>query len=143
VPDAAQRQLSDALTYISQSDFPDKWPTLMPELVSKLASPDVKVLVPRVPSPLRALIKCHRSPSRACMWADGHRSLHLLALECSVLSFGAVGPTLSPPLSHVPLSITACQVINGVLESANSIFKRYELQGACSFGCGCVGVWGV
>ena len=54
MPDAAQRQLSDALTYISQSDFPDKWPTLMPELVSKLASPDVKVLVPRVPSPLLA-----------------------------------------------------------------------------------------
>jgi hypothetical protein len=46
VPDSAQRQLSDALTIISHSDFPDEWPSLLPSLVGKLggAAMDLRVV---------------------------------------------------------------------------------------------------
>ena len=40
VPDAAQKQLSEALSIISNREFPDHWPTLLPELVAKLTSTD-------------------------------------------------------------------------------------------------------
>ena len=45
VPDATQRQLSDALTIISKTDFPDRWPTLLPALVSKLGGPGMDLRV--------------------------------------------------------------------------------------------------
>jgi hypothetical protein len=43
--EALRRQLSAALTIIAESDFPAKWETLLPELVSQLKvdSIDVKV----------------------------------------------------------------------------------------------------
>lgn len=44
VPPLVQRQLSEALSYISKSDFPDRWPSLLPELVAKLASGDMAVV---------------------------------------------------------------------------------------------------
>jgi exportin-2 (importin alpha re-exporter) len=36
-------QLSEALSFVSKTDFPDAWPSLLPELVSKLGSGDVAV----------------------------------------------------------------------------------------------------
>jgi exportin-2 (importin alpha re-exporter) len=44
VPPQVQRQLSEALSFISASDFPDRWPALLPELVAKLASGDMAVV---------------------------------------------------------------------------------------------------
>lgn len=42
---SVQRPISDALTIISESDFPDKWPGLMPDLVMRLgASEDFAVI---------------------------------------------------------------------------------------------------
>ena len=37
-------QLSDALAHVSTLDFPERWPTLLPELVAKLATNDVAVI---------------------------------------------------------------------------------------------------
>jgi exportin-2 (importin alpha re-exporter) len=37
-------QLSEALCRISKCDFPAKWPTLLPELVQKLATADISVI---------------------------------------------------------------------------------------------------
>lgn len=45
VPPLVQRQISDALAHISKFDFPEKWPTLLPELVSELrGAADINVL---------------------------------------------------------------------------------------------------
>lgn len=44
MPPKVQSQLSEALTIISGSDFPEKWPALMPELLSKMASGDTVVV---------------------------------------------------------------------------------------------------
>jgi exportin-2 (importin alpha re-exporter) len=41
-PKAIQQQLSQSLAIISQMDFPDKWPTLLPELVGRFATCDSK-----------------------------------------------------------------------------------------------------
>ena len=43
VPPAVQRQLSEALSIISKSDFPAKWTELLPELVSKFSMQDFTV----------------------------------------------------------------------------------------------------
>ena len=37
-PESIQRQFSDAVSIIGKSDFPDKWPTLIPEMVEKFAT---------------------------------------------------------------------------------------------------------
>lgn len=44
MPPKIQAQLSEALTIISGSDFPEKWPSLMPELLSKMGSGDTAVV---------------------------------------------------------------------------------------------------
>ena len=41
-PKAIQQQLSQSLAIISSQDFPDKWPTLLPELVGRFATCDAK-----------------------------------------------------------------------------------------------------
>ena len=38
VPKLVQRQLSEALAHVSKFDFPDLWPTLLPELVSEISA---------------------------------------------------------------------------------------------------------
>jgi exportin-2 (importin alpha re-exporter) len=38
VPELVQRQLSESLSMISASDFPQHWETLLPELVSKIGT---------------------------------------------------------------------------------------------------------
>ncbi|KAJ1616787.1 armadillo-type protein [Pavlovales sp. CCMP2436] len=38
VPELVQRQLSEAISTISTSDFPEQWPSLLPELVNKLGT---------------------------------------------------------------------------------------------------------
>jgi exportin-2 (importin alpha re-exporter) len=38
VPPLVQRQISDALAHISRCDFPESWPTLMPDLVAQVAA---------------------------------------------------------------------------------------------------------
>jgi exportin-2 (importin alpha re-exporter) len=43
-PQRIQAQLGEALALMASSDFPDRWPTLLPELLAKLGSPDVKVV---------------------------------------------------------------------------------------------------
>ncbi|RCH88978.1 importin-alpha export receptor, partial [Rhizopus stolonifer] len=43
VPDKLQLQISDALSLIAASDFPEKWDTLLPELISKLSPTDYRV----------------------------------------------------------------------------------------------------
>lgn len=44
-PKQIQAQLSQALAIVSREDFPGKWQSLLPELVSKLTTPDVKQIV--------------------------------------------------------------------------------------------------
>ncbi|KAI8889248.1 Cse1-domain-containing protein [Backusella circina FSU 941] len=43
VPEKLQLQISDALSIIAASDFPEEWETLLPELVSKLSPTDYRV----------------------------------------------------------------------------------------------------
>ena len=43
-PADVQRQLSAALSIISNSDFPAKWQNLLPELISKFATSDLQVI---------------------------------------------------------------------------------------------------
>lgn len=43
-PEQIQNQLSDAISIIGREDFPDKWPGLIQELVSKFASGDFHVI---------------------------------------------------------------------------------------------------
>lgn len=43
-PASVQAQLSEALTIICATDFPDKWQNLVPELVSKFSSGDLQVV---------------------------------------------------------------------------------------------------
>ncbi|CEI96204.1 hypothetical protein RMCBS344292_10370 [Rhizopus microsporus] len=40
VPEKIQYQISDALTLIASSDFPNRWEGLLPELISKLSATD-------------------------------------------------------------------------------------------------------
>eukprot|EP00462_Mataza_sp_D1_P023236 CAMPEP_0175130734 /NCGR_PEP_ID=MMETSP0087-20121206/6161_1 /TAXON_ID=136419 /ORGANISM="Unknown Unknown, Strain D1" /LENGTH=952 /DNA_ID=CAMNT_0016412965 /DNA_START=72 /DNA_END=2930 /DNA_ORIENTATION=+ len=44
-PKQVQLQLSQALAIVSKADFPSKWNSLLPELVSKLANNDYKVII--------------------------------------------------------------------------------------------------
>lgn len=37
-PEAIQRQFSDAVSIIGKCDFPEKWPSLIPEMVEKFAT---------------------------------------------------------------------------------------------------------
>ncbi|KAM3961378.1 LOW QUALITY PROTEIN: chromosome segregation 1 [Aphomia sociella] len=43
-PEAIQRQFSDAVSIIGKCDFPEKWPTLIPEMVEKFATGDFHVI---------------------------------------------------------------------------------------------------
>ena len=46
VPTLVQRQVSQALGYISTFDYPHEWPTLLPEISSELRSAqDINVLI--------------------------------------------------------------------------------------------------
>lgn len=45
VPNLVQRQLSEALSIISRRDFPAEWPNLLPDLVTRLNTTDLNVLV--------------------------------------------------------------------------------------------------
>ncbi|CAM9656674.1 unnamed protein product, partial [Chrysoparadoxa australica] len=45
VPAEVQRQFSEALAIISKHDFPARWPSLMPDLVSKMTSTDYNVIL--------------------------------------------------------------------------------------------------
>lgn len=44
VPNDIQKQLSEALTIISTHDFPDKWPGLLPDMVTKFSSRDLHII---------------------------------------------------------------------------------------------------
>lgn len=41
-PKLVQAQLSEALSIISAADFPDKWPELLPELISRMGAPGAR-----------------------------------------------------------------------------------------------------
>ncbi|XP_072948285.1 exportin-2 [Epargyreus clarus] len=43
-PEAIQRQFSDAVSIIGRSDFPEKWPGLIPEMVEKFGTGDFHVI---------------------------------------------------------------------------------------------------
>ena len=43
-PAAIQKQLSNSIAIIGQHDFPDKWQTLIPEMVSKFQTGDFHVI---------------------------------------------------------------------------------------------------
>lgn len=43
-PEAIQKQFSDAVSIIGKYDFPEKWPTLIPEMVEKFATGDFHVI---------------------------------------------------------------------------------------------------
>ncbi|XP_075985331.1 chromosome segregation 1 [Anticarsia gemmatalis] len=43
-PEAIQRQFSDAVSIIGKCDFPDKWPSLIPEMVDKFNTGDFHVI---------------------------------------------------------------------------------------------------
>lgn len=43
-PEQIQKQLSDAISIIGREDFPDKWPDLIPEMVSKFETGDFHVI---------------------------------------------------------------------------------------------------
>lgn len=43
-PPRVRAQLSEALSLISAHDFPARWPSLLPHLVDKLASPDPQLV---------------------------------------------------------------------------------------------------
>jgi exportin-2 (importin alpha re-exporter) len=40
VPTTLKRQLAASIALVAESDFPAKWPTLLPELVAKLGTSD-------------------------------------------------------------------------------------------------------
>ena len=44
VPNDVQKQLSEALTIISAHDFPEKWPGLLPDMVTKFTSQDLHII---------------------------------------------------------------------------------------------------
>lgn len=44
VPESTRRGISDALTIISEEDFPLKWPTLLDHLVARMGTTDFKVI---------------------------------------------------------------------------------------------------
>ncbi|XP_046386713.1 exportin-2 [Ischnura elegans] len=43
-PESIQRQLSDAVSLIGRHDFPDKWPSLLPQMVEKFNAGDFHVI---------------------------------------------------------------------------------------------------
>lgn len=43
-PEAVQKQLSDAVSIIGRTDFPEKWPNLISDMVEKFAS-GIKLVV--------------------------------------------------------------------------------------------------
>lgn len=43
-PEAIQKQLSDATAIIGKHDFPDKWPSLITDMVAKFSSGDFHVM---------------------------------------------------------------------------------------------------
>nr|CAB3233957.1 exportin-2 [Phallusia mammillata] len=43
-PEQYQKQLSEAISIIGREDFPDKWPSLIPEVVSKFADSDFHII---------------------------------------------------------------------------------------------------
>lgn len=45
VPVLVQRQIADALTVISKREFPAAWPGLLPDIVARLGSPDINVVI--------------------------------------------------------------------------------------------------
>ena len=51
----ARRQLANALELIAEHDFPDKWPTLLPEVKSKLTSAFAAKDIPQLNAMLTVL----------------------------------------------------------------------------------------
>lgn len=44
LPELFRRQISDAVAHISRHDYPDKWPTLITDLIGKLQTQDFSVI---------------------------------------------------------------------------------------------------
>ena len=61
-PPLVQRQLSDALTIISRCDFPERWPTLLPELVAQLQSATDMTIVTGVLETAASIFERFRTP---------------------------------------------------------------------------------
>lgn len=59
-PESIQRQLSDAISVIGKEDFPNKWPSLLPEMVSKFSSGNLEKRFSEIIVPLDVLIYCCR-----------------------------------------------------------------------------------
>jgi exportin-2 (importin alpha re-exporter) len=95
-PPLVRAQLSEALTIVSSHDFPAQWPQLLPELVERLNG---------------ALAASGEVPAAAAA-ADGGAA-------------SAAGGK-SAASSALPIPPEHAAVINGVLATANSIFKRYR-----------------
>lgn len=63
-PPVVQKQLGAALAIAADSDFPEKWPKLLPELVTKLCTDDFAV-VNGVLEALHSIFECYRSAQRS------------------------------------------------------------------------------
>lgn len=75
-----QRQLSDALAFISRCDFPEKWTTLLPELVTQLQAASDMAVVTGVLETAAAIFERFRAPDA---------SEDLLPLRISIDVFAA------------------------------------------------------
>ncbi|KAJ8609040.1 hypothetical protein CTAYLR_008710 [Chrysophaeum taylorii] len=89
-----QQQLSAALSIISASDFPAKWPNLLPELISQFESPDLKTVTGMLRS-LDSILERFRDVEKSdALYAELKYVLDMAAAPLTKL-FGRLGALLA------------------------------------------------
>ena len=128
-PQRIQAQLGEALALMAASDFPDRWPTLLPELLPKLGSPDVNV-VNGVLTVADTIFRRFRDQYKTVELVKDIKYVLSLFVDPMLELFKATGLRLAGPEGSTPEGVR--QLLTTVLHICRIFFSLnyQELPGA-------------
>lgn len=128
-PQRIQAQLGEGLALMAASDFPDRWPTLLPELLAKLGSPDISV-VNGVLTVADTIFRRFRDQYKTVELVKDIKYVLSLFVDPMLVLFKATGLRLASPEGSTPEG--ARQLLATVLHICRIFFSLnyQELPGA-------------
>lgn len=118
VPVLVQRQIADALAVISKREFPANWPGLLPDIVARLASPDLNIVIGLLETSAAIFERFRTAPNtdpvrrevRYCLDTFAAPMMNTLGGLMAQLRdgtrAGAAAPALTPILTAIRLCVT-------------------------------------
>jgi exportin-2 (importin alpha re-exporter) len=132
-PPRIQAQLGEALALMAASDFPERWPTLLPELLSMLNTPDVAV-VNGILAACDIVFRRFRDQYKTVELVTDLKYVLELFVDPLLALLKATGARLAGPEGAAPEA--AKQLLTTVLHTCRIFFSLnyQELPGACERG---------